>query len=136
MNHLRLHLGAKKARKKPRKLEEMEQIMLARWIDSRRINGRKIRWTHVPNGGDRHLLVALSLKRQGASKGCPDVLIFDRPPRYPHYVGVAIELKRPKGGTTSKEQREWLDDLERLGWCTMVCHGAKEAIRALEQLGY
>lgn len=139
MNHLRLHLiGAKKARKRPRKLEEPEQIKLANWLDSRR-TGRlhgPLRWAHVPNGGERHAMVGLNLKLQGAKAGVPDCLIFDRPPKYQHYVGTAVELKQPKGGEVSESQRKWLEDLERLGWCTMVCHGAKEAIRALEQLGY
>ena len=50
--------------------------------------------------------------------------------------GVAIELKRQKGGTTSPEQREWLENLENHGWCCAVCKGWEEAREFLAGLGW
>ena len=66
----------------------------------------------------------------------PDILIFDRPPLYPENVGVAIELKRQKGGRVTPEQIAWLEDLKARGWAVAVCQGAMEAIRVLQELGF
>lgn len=41
---------------------------------------------------------------------------------------VAVELKRKDGGTTSKNQKEWIQNLNGAGIESVVCHGADEAI--------
>lgn len=41
---------------------------------------------------------------------------------------VAIEMKRKDGGTTSKNQKEWIQNLNGAGIESVVCHGADEAI--------
>jgi hypothetical protein len=61
----------------------------------------------------------------------PDVLIFE--PLAGH-VGVAIELKRVKGGKVSPEQERWLGWLRARGWCAFVARGADEAMARLEEL--
>ncbi len=134
-------------RARPRKLEDIEQARLAFWLDNRRLGGEPLLWAHVPNGGARHPAVARQLRAAGVKPGVPDVLIFDSPPstqvdvegsamQLQRYVGVAIELKRPKGGRASDKQQQWLKQLAVRGWLVMVAHGADEAIRALERLGY
>lgn len=65
----------------------------------------------------------------------PDLLLFDPPP-IGGSCGVALELKRRKGGRTSPKQERWLRELEARGWVALVCHGAEEAIQELERLGY
>jgi hypothetical protein len=103
-----------------------EQCKLAEYLD-----WKGYLWCHVPNGGNRHVITGARMKKQGTKKGVPDVLIFD-------HVGVcngiAIELKREKGGKLSKEQKIWLDNLDKRGWYTVECHGADEAINLLESL--
>ena len=111
--------------------EEQEQVALAQWLDLHKIN-----WFHVPNGGDRNLLVAKKLKAQGVKKGVPDIIIVDKPPANPCFSGVAIELKRRDGGKLGKDQKEWLATFARNDWYAEVCHGAGEAIELLENLGY
>ena len=96
----------------------------------------KINWFHPPNGGHRNVVVAKKLKAQGVKRGVPDVMIVDRPPANPKNVGVAIELKRRKGGSLTKEQKRWLRILSEKGWAVAVCRGADEAIKFLEELGY
>lgn len=126
-------------------LENDEQAKLAEWLDW---NG--ILWAHVPNegqmGGKRGQVRGALLRRLGLKSGVPDVLVFDRPrltpPDYPDErgcpdcVGVAIELKRQKGGRVSDEQCEWIAALNERGWYATVCKGADEAISVLESLGY
>ena len=111
--------------------EEAEQKILAQWLDLHQVN-----WFHPPNGGDRNVIVGRKLKLQGVKRGVPDVIIVDPPPACPANVGVAIELKRRKGGSLTLEQKEWLNVLEQRGWAVAVCKGADEAIRFLESLGY
>ena len=82
------------------------------------------------------MIVAKKLKAQGVKPGVPDVLIFDSPPALPERRGVAIELKRRKGGRATGYQQDWLTALAERGWFTAVCRGAGEAIEELKQLGY
>ena len=115
-------------------LEESEQLTVVEWL---RVH--KIRFHASPNGGLRHAVVAMRMKRLGCSPGFPDIMIFDRPPIVEGglmFVGCAIEMKRRKEGTVSPEQKEWLAALTELGWAAKVCRGCDEAIAYLEYLGY
>lgn len=111
--------------------ESQVQIAVARYL--RLCN---VLFTHVPNGGLRNIVTARRLADEGVQKGCPDLLIFTRPPRVVPARGAAIELKREKGGRVSPAQKEWLARLETNGWVTAVCHGAVEAIAMLKDWGY
>ena len=105
-----------------------EQVKLAEYLDT-----KGFLWCHVPNGGNRNPITGAKLKRQGVKPGVPDVLIFD----FPSYLkcnGVAIELKRQKGGKLRESQKEWLGKLKYRGWETRVCRGADEAIDFLENI--
>jgi hypothetical protein len=111
--------------------EEQEQLALVQWLEL-----HKIRYTHVPNEGKHKVQYRAKQKRLGVKPGVPDILIFDRPPLYPENVGVAIELKRQKGGRVTPEQTAWLEHLKARGWAVAVCRGAMEAIRFLQELGF
>jgi len=111
--------------------EDQEQKVVAQWLDL-----HKIKYAAIPNGGLRNKIVAAKLVGQGVKRGVPDLLIFDPPPASPKRTGLAIEMKRTKGGTVSDDQKEWLVALEERNWITQVCKGATEAIRLLETLGY
>ena len=112
-------------------LEQKEQQELACWLDH-----QQLVWLHIPNEGLKSINYHTKMKAQGLKSGAPDVLIFDPPPKFPHKKGVAIELKRSNGGSLSREQRQWLADLDALGWITKCCHGAQEAISFLISIGY
>ena len=111
--------------------EDVEQVALAQYLDY-----KGLKWAHVPNGGQRSKAVAGKLKAQGVKPGVPDCLIFETPPNYPMAKGVAIELKRIKGGTVSQEQRGWLDHLGSQGWCCHVARGWKDAQAFLTEMGW
>ena len=66
----------------------------------------------------------------GVSPGVPDLLVFEPLGRY---VGVAIEMKGPKG-RVSPEQTRWLGWLRERGWYAFVAYGAEEAIAKLDEL--
>lgn len=112
-------------------LEQKEQQDLALWLDQ-----QQLCWLHVPNEGLKSINYNVKMKAQGLKSGAPDVIIFTPPPNKPSKKGTAVELKRSNGGTLSKEQRQWLKDLDELGWETHCCHGAKATIFYLISLGY
>lgn len=112
-------------------MEEVEQRAVAQYLD---LLG--ILWCHCPNGGHRNKVSAGKMKAQGQKPGVPDILIFSPPPINPTAKGVAIELKRIKGGTLSPDQKRWLSDLSDIGWITKRCNGSGEAIDFLRELGY
>jgi hypothetical protein len=119
--------------------EEQEQEALCEWLRLHNIT-----FHHSPNEGMHAVQYRVKQKALGVSKGFPDVMIFDKPAgewfvdgigSMP-FSGVAIELKRRKGGVTSPEQQQWLSALESRGWVVNVCKGADEAISFLEGLGF
>jgi hypothetical protein len=136
-----------------RQLEGIAQTNLFEFYA--RIQGQlpEVQWAfHVPNGGHRHISVAMQLKSQGVKAGVPDILfpvpsyramdhvtyeIYTRnanlPPNMPllPYVGLAIELKIGKN-KQSDEQVRWQARFQQSGWRAVVCYGweaaAKETI--------
>lgn len=122
----------RKASVPPTPTEEDEQRTLAQWLD---LHG--ITWFHVPNQrGTRKRYEMGILWALGVKAGVPDAMILDPPPRRPEVRGVAIELKRRKGGRLSTHQQRWIQRLRELGWIAEVCEGADAAIDLLERLGY
>lgn len=133
--------------KKPRKkrvedpsnpTEYREQAMLCDWLKA-----QGIVYCHVPNGGSRGRIEGAMLKRVGVKSGVPDVLIFSVPAggwtpsdALPLPRGVAVELKRRRGGFASESQQAWIDSLRACGWEARVCYGVDDAIAWLRTLGF
>jgi len=102
--------------------EHDEQVMLVKWLKL-----KKIRYSSTPNGGFRNAREAKRLKEEGVSKGFPDITIFLQD------KCLFIEMKRIKGSTTSKEQKEWLGYLNGLNYAHgKICRGFKEAKEFVE----
>jgi len=72
------------------------------------------------------MLAGVKAKAMGKAKGFPDMVIV--------LEGqcLFVEMKRVKGSTTSKEQKEWIETLNGLGHHAKVCKGAKAAIEFVE----
>ena len=83
----------------------------------------------IPNGGSRHILEAVSLKRQGVKSGIPDIF-FAYPSK--HFHGLFIEMKRKKTGKTSKTQEKYICLLRENNYCCEVCAGADAALECLK----
>lgn len=83
---------------------------------------------HTPNGGSRNIREAAKLKRMGVKPGVPDLFL-----PYPcgGHSGLWLEMKTDKGRPT-QEQRDWIEYLRSVGYRAYVCHGAGEAINAIE----
>ena len=84
----------------------------------------------IPNGGHRDIRVARKLKAEGVKRGVPDICL---PVPRGRYGALYIELKRLKGGSVTKSQREWHDALWAAGNRVEVCRGCEEAIWMIER---
>jgi hypothetical protein len=95
----------------------------------------ELKWLfHIPNGGSRHIAEASKLKAMGVKSGVPDLFL---PIPVKDWYGLFIELKRLDKGVVSKEQSEWLFNLNNQGYRTLVCFGWEQAKNELlEYLGY
>lgn len=110
--------------------EAQEQSTLFQW--ARLMEGRYPELAlmfAIPNGGSRHKLEAVNLKRQGVKKGVPDIFL---PAVRGNWHGLFIELKRRKGGVVSVEQKAWGKDLAREGYVVATCPGADAAINIIQ----
>ncbi len=101
----------------------------------RELTRRGLRFCHVPNGGFRNILTAIGLRAAGVRSGVPDILIFDRVPTRPDVRGIALEVKRARGGKVSDNQREWLEVLTGLGWECRVVYSDADVRLLLDRLG-
>lgn len=114
--------------------EHQEQKAVIRWFNAQHkpLKGRLIA---VPNGA--HLAGSQAqrsakmnkMKAEGLSPGFPDLFL---PVSRGGFHGLAIEMKRLKGSTTSKEQAEWLEWLPTQGYMAVLCKGADAAIETIK----
>jgi hypothetical protein len=106
--------------------EHEEQASLIKWFDITQKH-LKCRLFAIPNGGQRHILVASKLKAEGVRRGVPDLML---PVKNRDYCGLFIEMKAKKGKATP-EQLEWIYYLNSAGYFALVCYGLDEAKMAI-----
>lgn len=78
----------------------------------------------IPNGGKRHYKTAADLKEEGVKPGVSDICL-----PYPNgrYHGLFIEMKRTKGGVISEGQKNFIADMQKVGYAACVCYGFEQA---------
>ena len=103
------------------------QIAVVNWL---RINFPEILYCASADGIRTSLSVAKKMKASGYVKGFPDLGIFH--PTMKHH-GMFIELKADKKGYASKEQKEWIEMLNRRGYYAVVCKGFDAAIEQITE---
>lgn len=104
------------------------QTSIAKYIDLCS-NAKGILWTATANGMRTHLSVAKKMKAQGLKRGVPDILVFEPNGKY---KGLMIELKI-KGNYPTKEQKEWIAELNERGYYACVCTGFDEFRKVFNQ---
>lgn len=119
----------KKVRAKPIDWEGMEQKALLLELALRYPLAAKLIY-HVPNGGHRHKLVAIELKKQGVKAGIPDLVL---PMARGGYFGLYLEFKAtpPHDSPVSASQDACLHALIDQGYLAIVCRGHRDAIEAI-----
>lgn len=109
--------------------EHDEQAALFEWAELAAIrDGRLSLLFAIPNGGHRHISVAVKLKAEGVKRGVPDICL---PVPNEHYYGLWIELKAEKGKPTL-EQNQWITALNEQGYRAVVCKGWNSAAQEIE----
>ena len=103
--------------------EHDEQVTLCQWLD---LIG--VTYFAVPNGSNKSITAQRKFKAEGLKAGVPDIVCLLEGGK-----ALFIEMKRRKGSTTSKEQKEWQERLHALGFDAYVCKGASEAIAVIEK---
>lgn len=71
---------------------------------------------------------AIKMKATGYVKGFPDLQICEPNEKY---HGLFIELKTSKG-VASAEQKEWIKQLNKRGYCASICKGFDEAKEVID----
>lgn len=121
----------------PIQYEEDEQIAFVRWCQ---LNGLIVHHSGNEIGGSTSAMKAraVKMKKMGTSKGFPDLLVFIPVKGTTGFIDCyqmcAVEMKRRKGSTTTKEQKEWLKILGGAGCIGKVCKGADEAIAFIKKV--
>ena len=99
------------------KEEEKLQIACISWFDYQYPQYRKLLFA-VPNGGSRHKLEAINLKKQGVRAGISDMIFL-----YPsfRFAFLCIELKTIKGKQSDEQiQFETLIDGQTQGHYVVI----------------
>lgn len=110
---------------KPVATEAQEQASVISWwrLACRKYGVPEMALLHIANEGTGSAARGRLQKRQGVRAGVSD--LFLSVPRGGR-GGLWIEMKR-KGGRVRPEQREFLSNMQALGYEGAVCHGADEA---------
>lgn len=113
----------------PRRSEHAEQSAVIDWRDAMVAQWPELKYLHaIPNGGKRDVVTAVNMKREGVTRGVPDL---SWPLARHMYHGLYIEMK-VHPNTPSDEQTDFLNWLSSQGYCALVCYSAEEAIEALK----
>jgi VRR-NUC domain len=128
----KLALPEIKPKRKLKQIESGIQVEFIKWVRANEaIEPRLKLLFSVPNGGKRGYKTAATMKAEGQRAGVPDIML----PVAVHDVfhGLAIEFKRPKGGRTSDEQKEYQKALLVQGWLVRIETSADDAIAAVKR---
>ena len=105
--------------------ESTLQIGCVRWF---RYQYPKLTLFAIPNGGNRNLITAMTMKREGVLAGVAD-LFLAYPSKGSH--GLWIEMKTSKG-RQSPEQKHFQTDMEKHGYKYVVCRSFQDFKEEIE----
>jgi len=129
--------------------EHTHQVALFCWAAINQVNDWRLRLLHaIPNGGERNKIVASRMKAEGTRSGVPDIFLpvpVINESFTANYAGLYIEMKRPSSrykkkvatdkwdtGGVADEQKQWLNDLEAMGYKVVVCYHWYEAANEIK----
>lgn len=73
---------------------------------------------------------AARLKMTGYVAGVPDLLIFEP---CNGFHGLMIEVKKDKNSYPTKQQKQWMDDLNKRGYSAHVCKSFEDAKTVIDK---
>ena len=115
----------------PVPLESAETAMVVRWAQWHEQKWPELELLyHIPNEGKRSVVTGAHMKMQGMKSGVPD-LHLPVPRGTSH--GLYVEMKRRKGETPTQDQADWLEKLDKQGYCVCWARGWEEAAQAIKE---
>lgn len=120
--------------------EEEQQVLVIKWAGLKRYKGQPLSEFihHSPNGGKREVKTdsrgnkycpeGAKLKAMGTRPGFPDLTLYIARGAF---HGLYIEMKA-KGGSLTREQKDYQALLRGEGYKVVVCYSASEAIQVIE----
>lgn len=115
------------------KIEQYEQIRLAGHLTRLEHEKKIITYYAIPNGGSRHHLEAINMKKEGVRAGVSDICVIHKDKT------LYIEMKRPpkklksgklsySGISVSDKQIEFIEKTNSVNYISSkVCYGFNEA---------
>ena len=110
-------------------LEDKEQIAVIKWAKRHEKDFPGLHWIHaITNENAEGPGKGAYRKSMGVKSGVSDLCL-----PYPRGVfhGLYIEMKRRKGGKVSPKQKEWRAYCLEVGYQSVICKGAKEAMEMI-----
>jgi len=108
--------------------EHDEQVAVVEWFRMR-FPLLKMALFAIPNGGLRHIRVAMTLKKEGVISGVSDLFLMV--PRGTFH-GLFIEMKTKKG-KLSDNQKEFIKIAINMGYEAIVGYGFEDAKNKIEK---
>lgn len=105
--------------------EHKLQVSICRYLDLT----EKFPFFAIPNGGARHVLVAVKLKMEGVKRGVADMFWMIS---NDNWNGIFVEVKTKKG-IKSEYQREFEREALKHGYYYAVVRSIEDCITLLEE---
>jgi len=105
--------------------EMMVQIAVVKWL---KLSYPKILYCASAGGMRTSPGTGRKMKASGYVKGFPDLQIMH--PTKRHH-GMFIELKADKKSYATKEQKEWIEELNKRSYYAVICKGFDAAIEEI-----
>jgi len=108
--------------------EHQEQVAVVEWFRAQ-YPLLKMALFAIPNGGLRHIRVAMTLKKEGVISGVSDLFLMV--PRGTFH-GLFIEMKTKKG-KLSENQKEFIKIAINMGYQVIVGYGFEDAKNKIQK---
>lgn len=114
--------------KPPVRTEHQEQVAVCEWFHLQYPQYRGHLFA-IPNGGQRHPVVAAKLKAEGVIAGVSDLFLMVQ---RPGCSGLWIEMKT-KTGRMTEPQKRFQERAKSQGFEALTCYGFEQAKTAITE---
>lgn len=105
-----------------------EQAQVVEYLELLKSQGKVVLFSAVPNNTwTKSWSQKLKAKKEGVRPGVPDMIVVTKNRLF------FIEMKRVSGGVVSKDQKEWIEAINRVGIEARVCRGFEEAKKFVDE---
>ena len=115
----------------------MNMTKRRQWSSGSGCNIRKSRIIGIPNGswiagtGNKKFALIAKYKKEGMTNGVSDLFICHSDGQN-HGLWIEMKDKMKTMSSVSKEQRQWIDDMNKAGYVAKWAAGADAAIKIIQ----